>query len=190
MELEGERVPIDTDFRLMCDFSVAVNEKDSEKIAETARKFYYAGLPEGADTEAAARGMSRFYAEGLAPKTGAGSAPKKKSRTVFDFAADEVYFYAAFMAEYRIDLNTAALHWFDFCALFRGLSDECRLKQIIGIRAADLREITSKSERQRIKSLKRLYALGGAEQESEAVRLLKEQAMRDKEARENAGTDV
>ena len=184
-------VPIDTDFRIMCEFAEAVRSKDSDKLAETAQKFYYAGLPENAGTDDAAKGMSRFYGTGIDPKgaeKGAENGAEKDKAPVFDFEQDEVYFYAAFLSAYSIDLNTAKLHWFDFCALFRGLPDECRLKQIIGIRAADLRKISSPAEKKRIRELKKLYALDGAEQESEAVRLLRERAMKEREENARAGT--
>jgi hypothetical protein len=77
---------------------------------------------------------------------------------VFDFAEDEALFYAAFLAVYGIDLNTVKLHWVDFCALFKGLPDECRLKQVLSVRATKMQDVP-KYDRGRIAKLKRIYAL-------------------------------
>ena len=113
--------------------------------------------------------------------------PKKRSVPVFDFAVDEAYFLGAFLSVYGIDLNTAKLHWFDFCALFRALPDDCRLKQIIGIRATDDKKIRSKEEKARIRRLKQLYSLDGdSDPTADALRemILKQR----KEAEKDAGT--
>ena len=66
----------------------------------------------------------------------------------------------AALSEYGLDLHRVNMHWLMFGALFRGLPDDCRLKQIIGIRAENLSEIKDKNERQRIAKLQRIYSLG------------------------------
>ena len=104
--------------------------------------------------------MTDFYISGLAPGArNKGTSAMGSHEPSFDFSEDEAYFYADFLGHYGIDLNTAKLHWFDFCALFRGLPDECRLKRIIGIRAESLSEIKSSAERSRVARLKRIFAL-------------------------------
>ncbi len=163
IEAGGIKTPIDPDFRIMCDYGAAALRKDKKALSECAGRFFFAGLPDGVGGGDAAAAMNNFYLDGLAPDR-----KKEKSSAIFsvntpapsfDFEEDEVYFYAAFLSEYGIDLNSAVLHWLDFCALFRGLPDECRLKRIIGIRAENLSEIRSKSEKARVKKLKKLFAL-------------------------------
>jgi hypothetical protein len=180
----GVRVPVDTDFRLMCEYAQAINAKDTEEVTEIASRFFYAGVPEGVSGTDMALAMNDFYVSGFvsdeeererARKKAQQSAElteeqrallgKKESVPVFDFAVDEAYFFGAFLSVYGIDLNTAKLHWLDFCALFRALPDECRLKQIIGIRATDTAKIRSKEERERIRRLKKLYSLNGTQKD-------------------------
>ena len=179
LSVGGVRVPIDTDFRIMCEYAQAINSKDTDEITDIAQRFFYAGLPEGVSGADMALAMNDFYVSGFVPDEEERERTRKKaeqeasSRTsrrhcwardsvpVFDFATDEAYFLGAFMAVYGIDLNTAKLHWLDFCALFRALPDECRLKQIIGIRATDTAKIKSREERERIKRLKKIYSLSG-----------------------------
>lgn len=161
IEIDGIKTPVDPDFRIMCEYSAASRRRDSGKLRDIAARFYFAGLPEGVSEKQAGGAIMDFYINGLAPKYDPSkeNAGKKTPPPSFDFEEDEAYFYAAFLSEYGIDLYTAKLHWYDFCALFRGLPDECRLKRIISVRATELSEIKSKSEKARIKKLKGIYAL-------------------------------
>jgi len=158
--IDGIKVPVDPDFRLMCGFSAAVQSDDSKRLRELAARFYFAGLPEGVSEKAAAQAMTDFYASGFSSRSKSGKGGVMDSaEPVFDFEEDEAYFYADFLSAYGIDLNRAKLHWLDFCALFKGLPDECKLKRIIGIRSERLSDIKSPSEKARVQRLKAAYAL-------------------------------
>lgn len=158
--IDGHKTPIDPDFRIMCDYAQAAGVKDKEALARAVGAFYCYGLPEGVGNEAAVKAMEKFYIDGLAPNSsGKSSAISKTSAPCFDFEEDEAYFIAAFYSEYGIDLTEAKLHWLTFCALFRGLPDECKLKRIISVRAVSLSDIKSASEKSRIRKLKGVFAL-------------------------------
>lgn len=157
--IDGAKTPVDPDFRIMCEYSEAVSRNDSSGLAGIASRFFFAGLPEGVTEKAAAMAMTDFYAAGLAPSGGGKSSAMEAPEPSFDFEEDEAYFFAAFLSEYSIDLNTVKLHWFDFCALFRGLPDECRLKRIISIRSESLSDIKSPGEKARVRRLKGIFAL-------------------------------
>ena len=160
LHIDGIAVPIDPDFRIMCEYSEALSEKDGERACGLAGRFYFAGLPEGVSEAAAAEAMTDFYILGLAPKAKEKrSSVSESCEPCFDFSEDEAYFYADFLNAYGIDLNVAKLHWFDFCALFRGLPDECRLKRIISIRSESLSDIKSPGEKARVRRLKGIFAL-------------------------------
>ena len=157
--IDGVKTPVDPDFRIMCEYSEAVSRNDSSGLTGIASRFFFAGLPEGVTEKAAAMAMTDFYAAGLAPGGGKKSSGLENPEPSFDFEEDEAYFFAAFLSEYGIDLNTVKLHWFDFCALFRGLPDECRLKRIISIRSESLSDIKSPGEKARVRRLKGIFAL-------------------------------
>ena len=157
--IDGVKTPVDPDFRIMCEYSEAVSRNDSSGLTDIASRFFFAGLPEGVTEKAAAMAMTDFYAAGLAPSGGGKSSAMEAPEPSFDFEEDEAYFFAAFLSEYGIDLNTVKLHWFDFCALFRGLPDECRLKRIISIRSESLSDIKSPTEKARVRRLKGIFAL-------------------------------
>ena len=157
--IDGVKTPVDPDFRIMCEYSEAVSRNDSSGLVDIASRFFFAGLPEGVTEKAAAMAMTDFYAAGLAPSGGGKSSAMENPEPSFDFEEDEAYFFAAFLSEYGIDLNTVKLHWFDFCALFRVLPDEYRLKRIISIRSESLSDIKSPGEKARVRRLKGIFAL-------------------------------
>lgn len=79
-----------------------------------------------------------------------------------DLVQDAEYIYASFMHTYRIDLfeEQGKLHWDKFKALLNGLDEKSIFNRIVGIRTAE--EPTGKNsekERERIRTLKRKYAL-------------------------------
>lgn len=85
-----------------------------------------------------------------------------RTRTV-DFELDGEYIYAAFLQDYGIDLieYQGRLHWKKFLALFQGLSDDTKIKQIMHIRAMDIPAPTKHNQEQirKIMELKSYYAL-------------------------------
>lgn len=58
----------------------------------------------------------------------------KSSDKLFDYLEDGEYIVASFMQAYHIDLTTCDMHWHMFKALFQGLPDNTKIKQIMGIR--------------------------------------------------------
>ena len=195
--INGMKTPIDPDFRIMCEYSEAVAKNDPSGLAGIASRFFFTGLPDGVSEKAAAYAMNDLYVAGLAPSGGGGKSSAMESpEPSFDFEEDEAYFFAAFLSEYGIDLNCAKLHWFDFCALFRGLPDECRLKRIISIRSESLSDIKSPGEKARVRRLKGIFALKRKKQQrfkdvhERDIAMLAEIERIHREAREKRGENV
>lgn len=88
--------------------------------------------------------------------------PKSRARTV-DFDLDGEYIYAGFLQDYGIDLiqQQGKLHWKKFLALFQGLSDDTRIKQIMQIRGMEEPKPTKHNQEQiqKIREMKAYYAL-------------------------------
>lgn len=89
-------------------------------------------------------------------------------KKVFDLTQDAEYIYASFMHTYRIDLfeMQGKLHWKKFKALLNGLSEDSIFSRVVGIRTAELP--TGKGmakERERLRKLKRQYALDDEDEE-------------------------
>ena len=86
----------------------------------------------------------------------------KQIKTV-DFELDGEYIFASFWQDYGIDLleEQGRLHWKKFVALFDGLSDKTKIRNIMRIRAADIPEMTAHNQKevQNLIELKSYYAL-------------------------------
>lgn len=91
---------------------------------------------------------------------------------VLDFGQDAEYIYASFLQAYGLDLieQRGKLHWKKFFALFEGLPDDTKIRQIMRIRSAEPPR-PNKYNQEEIRSLMELksyYALpvigGGGEQ--------------------------
>lgn len=97
---------------------------------------------------------------------------KPQAQKVLDFELDGAYIYASFYQDYGLDLIElqGKLHWKKFLALFQGLSDETKIKQIMKIRSMEVPAPTKHNQKQiqSILELKSYYALpvsGGGGQE-------------------------
>lgn len=88
---------------------------------------------------------------------------KKNKVPVLDFEEDGEYIYASFLKDYGIDLlmQQGRLSWKRFIALFGGLSDDTKIKQVMRIRSMEIPEYTGKNQKQiqNIMELKSYYAL-------------------------------
>lgn len=55
-----------------------------------------------------------------------------------DFAQDQGYIKASFMSDYRIDLDSVEIHWWCFCDLMRGLTENSVLNRVRYVREEPL----------------------------------------------------
>lgn len=99
--------------------------------------------------------------------------PKKPAKgneiKTFDFSQDSEYIYSSFLAYYGIDLvqQQGKLHWKKFIALFQGLGDKTKIKEIIAIRSKPLPKPTKYNQEdiQNLRELKQFYALQSTEED-------------------------
>ena len=76
------------------------------------------------------------------------------------------------MTQYKIDLQTADLHWWQFKSLFKSLDDNNKICKIMEYRAIDLSQIKDKEQKKFYRKMKALYRLPDLRSEEE-----KEKAM-------------
>ena len=150
-----KKYPIDSDFRLMMNFELCVQKNNKRGIAEIIVRFYRGSVPD--DINDAVRGMINFYLCGEqhdSKNTGDNS-----RRRCYDFGEDWKYISAAFRQQYGVDLVRSDMHWYEFSALFSGLTDETEFVKIMQYRCTDLKKIKNKEEKNRIRRLQQRYAL-------------------------------
>lgn len=87
-----------------------------------------------------------------------------KQQKLFDFEDDGEYIYASFMQAYGIDLieQQGKLPWQRFTALFQGLPEKTKIREVMRIRDMDIPEYNGRNQKeiQQIMELKTYYALG------------------------------
>lgn len=162
-EIEYE---IDTNFRTGICFEqlFSASNIDNDKKLATAMVLYY-GRNIPPNKAEAMMAIVKFYLCGSEPKkpkkTKAKSAVgKRRMDKIYDFDVDSGYFYAAFLAQYNIDLNDIDyLHWWKFMALFEGLKRDNELQRIMEIRATDVTKIDNPKEKERILRLQEHYRI-------------------------------
>lgn len=91
---------------------------------------------------------------------------------VLDYDYDSNYIYAAFLQQYGIDLRNAEMHWYEFKALFSGLTEKCKIVEIIGYRSISDSSYSqmSKEERKRVKRMQKIYQLPDKRSDEEIER--------------------
>lgn len=89
--------------------------------------------------------------------------PLNNKRPCLDFEHDGEYIYASFMLDYGIDLidQQGRLHWKKFLALFQGLSENSKIREVMRIRNMEIPKYDGKNNKeiQQIQELKSYYAL-------------------------------
>lgn len=87
----------------------------------------------------------------------------RKKERILDFEYDGEYIYSSFMLDYGIDLidEQGRLPWKKFIALFHGLSENTKIREVMRIRGMDIPNPTGKNgmQIQKILDLKSYYAL-------------------------------
>jgi hypothetical protein len=168
--IDGEEIPIYTDFKNWLEFNRVLNKR--ELMRDDIVEAFSWVLPEfpQVDADLVADELIKFMVqeeeeekrddEPLLMKDVV-EVEEPYKPPVFDYDFDSGYVYSAFLQQYGINLRHTDMHWFEFKALFNGLTDNVKLTKIIGYRAVGGAEYgqMSKSERKHINEMKKIYAL-------------------------------
>lgn len=177
VEIGGKRYGVNTDFRTWLKIAAILtdaNMEAGEKIVESVKLCYRRGtLPDNA--EEAVKAMLDFYV-GEKNKAQTREVKTGKVTPMYDFENDSELIFAAFWAQYGIDLTETNLHWHKFMALFSGLGEEHKICKIMEWRAADISKIKSKEQKAFYRKMQRIYRLPdkrtAEEMEADMIRAL------------------
>ena len=146
---------LNTDFRTGIQISQAMSDAeltDNEKYYCIARLLF---KDYGADIEEIAECCEWFFG-------GWNYDNHQKSEddktTIVSFDVDHGRIYSAFMSQYRINLNTAKMHFWEFMILLSNL-EECAFTRVIDIRSKKLTSKMTKEEKEAYKKGKKIYSL-------------------------------
>lgn len=144
----------------MCMFS---DRDDEQKLLDALHLFYGPRIP--ADIAAATEKLLWFHRCGAqedAPHEGAGI--HRKQIRAYCFDQDAGMIYAAFRAQYGINLNKvrdSELHWWEFKAMFESLQENMLISRVMYYRTVDISGM-SKTEKKFIKRMREIYAIRGS----------------------------
>lgn len=151
-------VDIDTDFRTGIKFELLMQDPQippAEKVW-IALELYYPTIPD--DIEAAMAGIMWFYRCGKdEPKQVGMSGGRSAPAYSFDIDAGRII--AAFLAQYRIDLTTCAMHWWMFRELFVALEEHHLFTKVVGWREIKITGSMTREQKNFYARMKKAYAL-------------------------------
>lgn len=188
------RYRINASFDVVLDIQRLYREElpDTAKL-DQALKMFGVGSPEKFELQTRVNLLNDIYKNCVNTKQ---RAPVKQQLPVFDFEEDAEYIYASFMLDYGIDLMDAQgrLHWKKFIALFQGLSERTKIREVMKIRSMVVPRYNGHNQKQiqEIHELKSFYALpvrgGGGQQGLDALfSALEAQAARENQRATNTG---
>lgn len=153
---EWNGYPIDSDFQIGIQISQCLAD---EELSETERFLTAADLlfPEEEKRPGiveAAEGLKWYLTEYHHDN----NINEKSDVIVMDFDIDQWRIYAAFLNQYRIDLNTTQLHWFTFMGLLVNLQ-ECAFTNVMNIRQKEITPKMSSDEKKAIRKAKEVFAI-------------------------------
>lgn len=168
--IDNEEYEINSDFRTSILFELLMQDKllnDKEKIVN-ALSLYYPVCPRNINE--AINQMLWFYRGGKDIELSKGKGKGKSDIQIYSFEHDDDYIYAAFMDQYRIDLQDIEyLHWWKFKAMFKSLREDNEIVKIMGYRSIDLSKIKDKEEKAYYRKMKELHKIPVSQSEKEKI---------------------
>lgn len=152
---EWNGFPVDMNFDTGIKISQCLVDEEL-KPEEQIKMALWLMFPEGADlNEHSATEALRWYLNGWNHDNTKGN---KEEAVVMDFDVDQWRIYAAFRAQYKINLNTAKLHFWEYMGLLSNL-DECAFTQVVSIRSKKITSKMSKEEKTAVIKAKEVFAI-------------------------------
>jgi len=151
--VDGKDYEINTDFRYGLACYQCINDKE---ISDTERGYGIIGIlykQEPPNLQEALRMAIKYLQCGKEPQ------PQEERQPDMNFENDENYIKSSFMSDYKIDLDDVKMHWWKFCNLLQGLTDDCILNRVRDIRNYDISSVKDVKSREKVIRAKQSVAL-------------------------------
>jgi hypothetical protein len=136
VEIEGEEVEINTDYRNVLLYFRMLKDEELEEIekVDIAIRLFFKRTPR--NIEEAIRYINEEYIVSCGRKKikKLGQRGLENENAAFDFEQDGDLIFASFWQEYGIDLRKEKMHWRVFKALFDGLGQDTALRRVMEFR--------------------------------------------------------
>ena len=152
-EINGVRYKINTDYRvaLRC-FEVIEDATISDEERVLAIVYLLFGEVPSSNVEEFLRIAGNYLCCGEKETASTGERD-------IDFIADEKYIVASFMSDYKIDLSSADMHFWQYIQLIQGFTDKSVMSRVREIRNYDLSELKDPKSRAKMVKAKEAVAL-------------------------------
>ncbi len=162
LHVGDEDIPIDTDFRtgILYEMAVMDPELTAQEKLFVALNLFFGDRASSIDAEEAIPPMLEYAKCGRTQKRAQPSGSARFVAKAYDYEHDGGYIYAAFLAQYGVDLcDIPYLHWWKFKAMLDGLTEEHVFTKIIGYRTMEIDDKLPKKQKEFYKKMKKLHAL-------------------------------
>lgn len=161
-EIDGEMYKINTDYRYALQCFKIIEDKsisDMERAVAVVSVLFgqedengdITGIPE--NLELALEKASIFLSCAKEDKI------SEISKKDMDFEYDKEYIYSSFMSDYNIDLNNTEMHFWKFCTLISGLTEDSILNRVRDLRNLNLPDYKDPKTRSRLQEAQERVAL-------------------------------
>jgi hypothetical protein len=154
--VDGVDYPIRPEFYIVLELiSLMKNDElpAKKRLEQMFDLFYKDAIPQNIDS--ALDALLQFINAGSWSN---GYQSKQKSDTLLDWEKDAPFIWASMRQTYP-SLDFTHAHWFLFKACFDSLPDNCKINDVIRIRATKITSSMSKEQRESMQELKQIYAL-------------------------------
>ena len=135
IEVKGKQYKINTDFRIALKCDEISRDESIGKYEKTLAIIYMLLGDEGLDDRENHCEILNLLQKYLRCGKEIKDVDKEPS---MDFKQDTGYIKASFMSDYKIDINSIELHWWLFCDLLQGLTEDSVLSRVRMIREEPL----------------------------------------------------
>ena len=149
--INEKKVKINTDFKVALRCFEVLND-DTIGEHERALAIVYLlfnVIPPYNELNEYTRQSIKFLQCGEEPKE---NAQEEYSKRDIDMVLDMQYIRPSFMADYHIDLNKTDLHFWQFCELISGLTENSLLNRVRSIRTANINEYKGEAKDKMLKA--------------------------------------
>ena len=153
-EVKGKKYKINTDYRvaLRC-FEVIEDTSISDQERALAVVFLLFGEVPMEDIEELLRIAGNYL------RCGEKETSQETKERDMDFIADEKYIVASFMSDYRIDLSSVDMHFWQYIQLIQGFTENAIMSRIRDIRNYDMSELKDPKARAKMAKAKASVAV-------------------------------
>lgn len=158
VEVDGQEYAIRWQYYIILEILRLFDDEDldiEEAVAIALDLFYVNEIPR--DIMKAFQAMQEFI-DRASWNNGYRGKPQKTTERLFDWELDAPFIWASFRQVYG-GWDWSNSHWWEFKAAFDGLPDNCKIREVIAIRARKVDPKMSAKEKEAIWESKRFYAL-------------------------------